>query len=222
MVSKVNVLNIVITLVLLAIADALMLIFVSDWNTLRYVSFGMINAAFLLHIIAGLLVPQTGHNDYIYTTSTGLFTVVYAFIELIIGVSTLIFDIPLGDSILIVIQVVLFVLVTLFIVVYNITNHNVEREQAPKAASIDLVKKIRAEVKDAYDRCNDPEMKKVIDKAMDDVNAMAGFASKYDDLDNKLMDLAEQLVSAVLSENNGEIEAICRAIRDKCAERKKI
>ncbi|MBE6514792.1 MAG: hypothetical protein E7Z69_07105 [Thermoplasmata archaeon] len=222
MVSKVNVLNIVITLVLLAIADALILVFVSDWNTLRYVTVGMINAAFLLHIMAGLLVPQTGHNDYIYTSSTGIFTTVYVVIELLIGISILVFDIPLGDSILIVIQVVLFVLITLFIVVYNITNHNVEREQAPKAVSINLVKKIRAEVKDAYDRCNDPETKKVIDKAMDDVNAIAGFASKYGDLDNELMNLAQQLVSAVLSENNSEIEAICAAIHDKCAERKKI
>ena len=54
MVSKVNVLNIVTTLVLLAIADALILVFVSDWDTLRYVTVGIINAAFLLHIMAGL------------------------------------------------------------------------------------------------------------------------------------------------------------------------
>ncbi len=214
----INKIQLVSSLVIMAIVDIILLLFVSEWTTTRIVSLAVIDAAFVLSIVVPYLSPKN-ENNYLYSTTSGFLVMGYLILELIIGIAVIVTGweglIPM------IIQVVLLVLVILFLAIMLSTNSRVEKEMGVKNASKDDIQAVKGEIKDAYNKAS-RENRPAIERAMDDVGSLAGFGAAFADIDEELLSKSRDLVDAASADDADRIAALSKEISDLCSRRRKI
>jgi hypothetical protein len=208
----------VTNLVMMVIVDVVIALFVKDWDSLHIFTLVMVSVPFILACLIPFITPK-GEHEYVYNVSTMVTTSIYAVIQIAIAVVILVTG--WNGVIPYIVQIILLVAFVLVVFLVTLSNHSVEKSQAPKKNDQKIIWAARVEMKDAYDRA-DRETREVIKKAVDSVNAVSGYGDAYVEIDNRIMDCSKSLVSAVSSGDIDQVRSICAEIDVLCRDRKRI
>ena len=200
---KANYLAVLIELVIMAVVDVVMYIFIKDWTNTMICSIVMIDLAFVLNMVSFLTTPNH-KNSYIFQSSTSIFASYLIIIEIaLMLVGLFVKEIP--EPYIMVIEIVVFIIFTILFIMNVVANNHTAQTADVNDAGVARISDVTSCLYEAFNAAEGNEMKSVIEKAYDKSRSLTGFRDELADYDQELMDVAEAISA---QSKTGDVDAV--------------
>lgn len=205
---KITGISTIINIVLMAVVDVLMYIFIKDWTNTAICSIIIVDLAFILNICSFVFVPKH-KNSYIFQTSSSIMTSILIVIEIVLMIIGVFLTDILDEPYVMIVEIVLFILFTLLFITNTIANKHTAQTADVNDEGITRITNITSRLEVAFKRAQNTEVKKLIEKAYDKSHSITSFKAELQSYDEDLIDLADSISNMASSNNVIEVEDLC-------------
>ena len=205
---KISGISVIINIVLIAITDALMYIFVKDWTNTMICSIVVIDLSFVLNMIAFFFIPSH-KNSYIFQASSSVLTSILIVLEIILMIVNVFTEKIIGEPYIMVAEVVVFVLFLLLFITNNIVNKHTAETADVNDEGIARVKGITAKLNMALKQAQNPKVKKIIESTYDESRSISSYKKELEEYDNQLLSLADSILNIAADNDEDQISELC-------------
>ena len=186
-----------------------------------WISYAFIHFAYIMFCVTPFLVRRSSAAT-IFGLSIGLVSMVYFIVELIVGIAFIFIDFQSIKTPLIVHVIITGIYLTLLLIVL-ISNEKTADDLAVAAEETQFFRTAAARVKVLIDRVSDPEAKKAVEKAYDQLKSSPIKSSPIvKSVESEMESMVLRLESVAGSDNKENIIQTASAICDLSAQRKEL
>lgn len=215
---KFSVIGLIINLVLMAVTDALMYLFIKDWTNTMICSIIMIDLSYVLNICAFIFVPEH-KNSYIFQASTSILTSVLIILEIILMIVGIFVEDLIGEPYIMVGEVVLFIIFMLLFVTNNLANKHTAQTADVDDEGIARIKDVTTRLNMAFNKAQNPDVKKLIERAYDDSRAISSYKKELESFDAELQGLADNIANIADGDDVTQVKDLCNRFTAVVVER---
>lgn len=191
-------------IVLIALIDVMLFIYIETWTQERLFSLLAINVMLVVCVVFGITVPSGKNND-VFIASSWAIGSFFLILELIVGIVLMFVEI--GWTTTVVSQSAIIAVAIVVLSVNLSVNKRAANRDTVREEGMNFFRMIESNLADAMSSCNDIATKRAIEVAYDAVTASTSRGNKnVEHLDQDLFNLSARILDSVT--NNDYASAV--------------